>query len=101
MSKQLAKVLRTAATGYVILFGVQLVFAVAADFVPVRGIGRVLYPLYLGREPWEATTLIINVTLLMTALGAFYFADRLDRTAFFEEHTRWRDPRDGAVHFSQ
>jgi hypothetical protein len=90
-----------AATAWVMLFGVQMIFAVAADFVPVTGVGRVLYPLYLGRDPWTPANLVINLTLLLTALGAFYFADKLDRDAFFQEHTRWRAPRDGSVHFSQ
>jgi len=102
MERQWAKLLRSAATGWVLLFGVQLLFAAAADFARVTGVGRVLYPLYLGRDPWTPENLVLNLSLLCTALGAFYFADKLERNGFFEQHTMsWDSTARHATRFSQ
>ena len=85
------KLLRSIATGWVLLFGVQLVFAAAADFARVTGVGRVLYPLYMGRDPWTPENLLLNLSLLCAALGTFYFADRFEHDADFDEHATGRE----------
>jgi hypothetical protein len=98
---QWAKLLRSTATGWVLLFGVQLLFAAASDFAHVTGIGRVLYPLYVGRDPWTPENLLLNLSLLCAALGAFYFADKFDHAESFDEDVLpWR-PERHATRFSQ
>ena len=81
----LAKTLRTLSTACIVFFCVELAFAVVGSFLPAGRLG-VLYPVFLGLDPWSLATLSLNVTLLAVALGALYFAEKLERDAYYEKH---------------
>jgi hypothetical protein len=102
MARKWLRALRGSATAWVLLFGVQLAYAASADYAPVTGIGRVLYPHYIGRNPWTPENLVINLSIVFAALGAFYFADKLERDGFFVHRTMgWTMGSRHTTRFSQ
>jgi hypothetical protein len=97
---EMARWLRRAATGWVLLFGLELLVAIIGEFWPLNAIGRALYPIYVGLDPWTPGNLFVNLSLLAMALGSFFFADKLEREAADEEACLARRG-EGAVRFSQ
>ena len=73
------KALRMLDTALLMLLAGQFAVALAGEFAPASGIGRVLYPVYLGLHPWSLPHAGANLLLLTAAFGAMYFADRLER----------------------
>ena len=85
------------------LFTLELMVAILGEFEPTRALlGRVLYPISLGRDPVSPENILINLLVLVVAFAAYAYGDILERETFFEEHVAKRKrKREGSVHFSQ
>jgi len=95
------KVLHFVGSSLILLFSLQLAAAVLSEFSSSRS-GIALYPVFLGREPIALPNILLNFSMLMIALAAFYYADTLEGESFFKEHfAPRRRKREGTVHFSQ